>query len=256
MPRRNSRFIAWKGLGQTASTKADRTVGGRGKRKLARDFVADLPAAFAPFRKASSQDCGKPNLAGLNQLQRRKEPFRSHPCRFPDGIVDITKKRFWRSFNRTPCFGREKRPYGLLPELPQLWKHIAKGLNSVMHVEQILFPVGRRPPVMDQKFLHGKRYRIWDLNNMRLSCRKPSCRADPNLPGRGQKQFKVPQLLRGYPGNGSGRIAPAALVHTADERRREFRIKASVTRGQSMMNCWRPRVPKKFLLKPACSQAK
>jgi hypothetical protein len=84
---------------QTASTKANRTVGYREKRKLAGDFAADFPAAFGPIREASSQDCRKPNLAGLNQLQRRRDPFRSHPYSFPDGIVNFTKKRLWRSFN-------------------------------------------------------------------------------------------------------------------------------------------------------------
>lgn len=170
------------GRGQTASTKANRTVGAGRIRKLARDFVADLPAAFGLLRKVSIQDCRKPNFAGLTQVQRRRDPFRSHPYSFPDGIVDFTKKRFWRNFNRTPRFGREKRPYGLLPELPQLWKRIAKGLNGVVNVEQILCPVGRLPPIMDQEFLHEKRCPTWDLNNMPLGCRIPGCRADLNLP--------------------------------------------------------------------------
>jgi len=61
----------------------------REKRKLAIDFVADLPTAFVPFRKASIHDCRKSNLAGLNQLQRRREPFGSHTCSFPEGIVDF-----------------------------------------------------------------------------------------------------------------------------------------------------------------------
>jgi hypothetical protein len=189
--------------------------GCREKRKLARDFVAGLPTAFAPFRKASNQNCRESNLAGLNQLQWRSDPFRSDPYSFPDGIVDFTKKRRWRSFNRTACFWREKRPHGPLPERPQLWKRIAKGLNSVVYVEEILCPVGRLPPVMDQKFLHEKRYRIWDLNKKPLSCRIPCCRADLNFPRRGQKQFKMAQLLCGYTGNGSSRIAPMSGVRNS-----------------------------------------
>jgi len=47
----------------------------------------------------------------------------------------------------------------------------------------------------------------------------------------------------------------AALVHTADERRQELRIKPSIPSSQSIMNCRRPRVPKKFLFKSARSQA-
>ena len=211
------------------SSRTNRNKSNRGgrreKRKLARDFVAGLPEAFGQFRKASSQDCRKSNLAGLNQLQWRREPFGSHPYSFPDGIVDFTKKHTWRSFNRAPCFGREKRPHGSLPELPQLWKRIAKSLNGVVYVDQILCPVGRLPPVMDQEFLHEKRYRIWDLNNMPLGHRIPGCRADLNLPGSGQKQFKMPQLLCGYTSNGSSRIAPAAFVYTADERRKEPAVK-------------------------------
>ena len=203
---------------RTNPNKSNRE-GRREKRKLAKDFVAGLPEAFGPFREASIQDCRKSNLAGLNQLQWRREPFRRHPCGFPDGIVDFTKKYRWCSFNRTPSFGREKRPHSPLPELPQLWKRIAKSLNGVVYVEQILCPVGGLPPVMDENLLHEERYWIWDLNNKPLSCRIPGCRADLNLPRRGQKQFKMPQLLCRNTGNGSGRIPPAALVHTADERR-------------------------------------
>lgn len=39
---------------------------------------------------------------------------------------------------------------------------------------------------------------------------------------------KMPQFLRGYAGNGSSHIAIAALVHTADARRQEFRMEPSV----------------------------
>jgi hypothetical protein len=200
----SSGFVARRGEGfKPNAPEQIEPWGCREKRKLARDFVAGLPEAFGPSRKASSQDCRKSNLAGLNQLQWRREPFGSHPYSFPDGIVDFTKKSRWRSFNRTPCFGREKRPHGFLPEHPQLWKRIAKSLNRVVYVEQILCPVGRLPPVMDQYFLHEKRHRIWDLNKMLLGRRIPSCRADLNLPGCGQKQFKMPQLLCGYSGNGN-----------------------------------------------------
>ena len=94
-----------------------------------------------------------------------------------------------------PYIGRKKQSHGTLPEFPQLWERFAKSLNSVVYVEQNLFPVGRLPPVMDQNFLHEKRYRIWDLNKMPLGHRISRCRTDLNLPGRGQKQFKVSCVL-------------------------------------------------------------
>jgi len=86
--------------------------------------------------------------------KKRRELLRSHPYSFPNGIVDFTKKHGRRSFNRTPYFGREKRSYGPLPELPQLRKRSAKGLISVVYVEQIFCPIGMFPTVMDQEFLH------------------------------------------------------------------------------------------------------
>ena len=225
------------------------------KRKLARDFVAGLTEVFDSSREALIQDRRKSNLAGLNQLQCRREPFRSHPYSFPDeslttprnavGAASIERRALGERSGRTvPC-----------QSFLNSGSAFSKGLNGVVYVEQILCPVGRLPPVMDENLLHEERYRIWDLNKKPFSCRIPGGRADLNCPGRDQKQINVPQLLCGYTGNGSSRIAPAALVQTADERRQELRVEPSVASSQAIMNCRRPRVPEEFLFKPARSQA-
>jgi hypothetical protein len=106
-------------------------VGGREKRKLTRDFVAGLPEAFGQFRKASSQDCRKSTLAGLNQLQRRKKPFRSHPYSFPDGIVDFTKKAVGAASIERRALGERSAARFLARASSTLGAH-RQSLNSVV----------------------------------------------------------------------------------------------------------------------------